>query len=177
MTSGTAGWKTRPSTMPTTSAAIPIMPGLPSAFLRGRCVWRGVVSMGPNLFGELDIPDRSGGQRQAVGDVHGDDDTVRGLQQPKALQAGAVVEDVLHRVRRPDRQDLVGAAGGAVVDEDRRALLPDGDVGSDPDSADGDRFGAAGPQRVDDQLEVAVKDDLSASVDALFGHVGKVRAG
>jgi hypothetical protein len=41
--------------------------------------------LGPNLLGELDISDRSGGKRESVGEVHGDDDTVGGLEQPEAL--------------------------------------------------------------------------------------------
>src|ERR1700747_3299730 len=117
-TSGTAGWKTNPSTMPTASAAIPIMRGCRSAFVRGGSVSRGLFSLGPNLFGELDFPDRTGGQRKTVGEVHGDADAVGDLQQPKALQSGAVVEDVPHRVRWPDREDRVRAAGGVVVDQD-----------------------------------------------------------
>src|ERR1700727_3597705 len=114
--SGTAGWKTRPSTMPSASAAIPIMRRFPSACPPAGAVLRGLFSLGPNLFGELDFPDRSGGQRQTVGDVHRDADTVGGLQQPKTLQSGAVVEDVAHRVRRPDHEGRVGAPRGGGVD-------------------------------------------------------------
>src|ERR1700676_7493 len=157
MTSGTLGWNTRPSTMPTTSAAIPIMPARsPSAPVPGGSPSAGLLSLGPNLFGELDIPYRSGGQGQTVAGVDAHADTVGGLQQPKTVQTGAAVEVVLHRVRRPDREDRVGAGGGVVVDQDRSAGLPDRHVGADPGAVDRDRLRAAGPQRVDDELQVAV---------------------
>src|SRR5437016_4749839 len=110
MASGTLGWKTKPSTMPIASAAIPIMPvGFPSAIPPAgihpegihpeRSLSRRLLSLGPNLFGELDIPDRSGGDGDAVGDVHVDADRVGDLQQPEPVQTGAVVEHVAHRVR------------------------------------------------------------------------------
>src|ERR1700759_116680 len=99
MASGTRGGKTKPNTMPMASAAIPIM--LPKP-----------VSSGPNLRGELDIPDRAGRQRQAVGNVDGDAAAAGDLQQPQPLQTRAVVEDVAHCVRRTHRQDRVGAVGG-----------------------------------------------------------------
>src|SRR5262249_10168470 len=124
MTSGTAGWKTKPSTMPTASAAIPILRGFPSASPPGGSVLRGLFSLGPNLFGELDLPDRSGRQRETVGDVYGDADAIGDLEQPETLQSRAVVEDVSHRVRRPDREDPVRATGGVVIDQDRSAGLP-----------------------------------------------------
>src|SRR6202453_2639200 len=104
--------------MPTASAAIPIMLGFPSACSPSRSVSAGVLSLVPNLLGDPDIPERAGRQRQTVGDVDGDADTVGDLQQPKTLQAGAVVEDVAHRVRRTARGDDIGAAGRVVVDQD-----------------------------------------------------------
>src|ERR1700744_6187858 len=128
MASGTLGWKTKPSAMPMTSAAIPIM-------------LRRLLSLGPNLLGELDIPDRAGRQRKAVGNVDGDADAVGDLQQPQTLQTGAVVEGVSHRVRRPDGKYRVGAAGGVVVDQDRATGLPDGHIRPDPGAADRDGLG------------------------------------
>src|ERR1700743_437041 len=101
MTSGTAGWKIKPSTMPMASDAIPIMPGFPSASLARGALSAALFSLGPILFGEFEFPDRAGGQRQTVGDVDRDADAVGDLQQPKPLQCGTVVEDVAHRVRRP----------------------------------------------------------------------------
>src|SRR6202051_3735337 len=182
MTSGTAGWKNKPSTMPIASAAMPIMRGFPSAFpspesafFLGSSASPKLFSLGPNLFGEFDIPDCPGRQRQTVGDVHGDTDTVGELQQPEPLQSGAVVEDVSHCVWRSDREDLVGAAGGVVVDQDRSPGLADGHIRSDARTVDRNGLGTAGPQRVDHELQVAIQDDLPAAVDSLLGHVGKVR--
>src|SRR6185312_17445385 len=103
--SGTLGWKNKPSTMPIATAAIPIML---SGFFRSSAresAAPGFLSRGPNLFGELDVPDRSGGQRQTVGHVHAHADAVGSLQQPEAVQAGAVFERVSHSVRRPDGQE------------------------------------------------------------------------
>src|ERR1700753_2758220 len=116
MTSGTLGWKITPSTMPITSAAMPIMPdGLLSS-----------LPLRPDLLGVLDIPARSGGEGQtAVGDGHADEDAIGRLQQPEAVHAAAAVERVPHGVRRADRDDLVGAAGGGVVDQDRTPGLAD----------------------------------------------------
>src|SRR6202012_1573554 len=154
--------------MPTTSAAIPIMLAVLSAIR---------VSRGPNLLRELDTPGRAGRRGQAVGHVHADADPVGHLQQPQPLQAWAVVEDVAHAVWCADGKNRVGAAGRIVVDEDRTAGLPDSHVGPDPGAADRDRLGTAGPQRVDDELQVAVEDDLPAAVHPLLGDVGKVWAG
>ncbi|EUA42621.1 hypothetical protein I553_6481 [Mycobacterium xenopi 4042] len=60
-------------------------------------------------------------------------------------------------------QDRVRLADRIIVDENRAARLSDGDIGPDPDTADRDGFCAAGPQRVDHQLQVAVEDDLPAA--------------
>src|ERR1700730_8059081 len=79
-------------------------------------------------------------------------------------------------MRRPDRQNRVRASGGVVVDQNRAPGLPDGHVRTDPDSVDGDSLGAAGPQRVDYQLQVPIEDDLLAAADSLPGDVGQVRA-
>src|ERR1700749_4583024 len=79
-------------------------------------------------------------------------------------------------MRRADRQNRVRAGGGVVVDEYRAPGLPDGHVRADPDSVDGDSLGAAGPQRVDYQLQVPIEDDLLAAADSLLGDVGQVRA-
>src|SRR6202035_6107433 len=51
-----------------------------------------------------------------------------------------------------------------------------GHVRTDPDSVDGDSLGAAGPQRVDYQLQVPIEDDLLAAADSLLGDVGQGRA-
>lgn len=106
----------------------------------------GLLSLGPNLFGELDIPGRTGRQCQTVADVHTDADTVGGLQQPQAVQPGAAIEDVLHGMWRPDRQDGVGTTRGIIVDQDCSAGLPDRDVRPDPDAIDRDGLGATFPQ-------------------------------
>src|SRR3954449_7365383 len=111
MTSGTLGWNTRPRTMPMRSAAIPIM------------YVRSSASLGPNLLGEVDVSDRTGGQRQAVAGAHVHHDAVAGLEQPEALQTGTAVEDILHRVRRPDRLNDVRAADRLIVDQDAAACL------------------------------------------------------
>src|SRR5215217_2724690 len=111
MNSGTLGWKTTPSTMPTTRATMPITSGC--------------LSIRPNLFGEVDVPDGSGGQHQTVtgGDV--DAYAVRRFQQPQALQPCAAVERVAHRVRRTYGEDDIGAGYRLVVDENAAAGLAD----------------------------------------------------
>jgi hypothetical protein len=60
----------------------------------------------------------------------------------------------------PDRKDCIWAADGIIVDQNRAACLPDSHVRPDPDAADRDRLGAAGPQRVDHKLQIPVEDDL-----------------
>src|SRR6185369_4359479 len=104
MASGTLGWNTSPNTIPTTSAAMPII-WVRSPPVRSRAA---------NLFGEVHIPHRAGGQRELVGGADGDADAVGGLQQPQPLQAGAAIEDVRHRVRRPHRIDDIRTGDRAV---------------------------------------------------------------
>src|SRR5882762_1068112 len=137
MTSGTLGWNTRPTTIPMTSAAIPII-----------CV----RSLRPNLLGEVDISNRTGRQRQAVACADVDPDAVAGLQQPESLQAGAAVEHIPLRVRRSDPENHIWAADRLIVDQDAAARLSDRHVRTDSHSAHRDRLGPADPQRVDDQL-------------------------
>src|SRR5882757_1317115 len=118
--------------MPMTSAAIPII-----------CV----RSLRPNLLGEGDISNRAGRQRQAVACADAEPDAVAGLQQPESLQTCAAVENLLHSVRRSDRENDVWAADRLIVDQDAASRLPDRHVRTDSHSADGDCLGSADPQR------------------------------
>src|SRR5262245_54826157 len=136
-----------------TSAAIPII-----------CV----RSLRPNLLGEVDISNRTGGQRQAVAGADIDPDAVADLQQPESLQAGAAVEHVLHGVRWSDGENDVWAADRLIVDQDAATRLPDRHVRTDPYAADRDGLGAADPQRVGEQLQVTVEDHLLAAGEALL---------
>ena len=74
------------------------------------------------------------------------------------LTSGLARNLLAQRVGIPDGADLVGVGDRLEVDQDRLAGEADRGERAEPLAVDADRLGAGRPERVDDQLQVAVAD-------------------